>query len=663
MMISEEQWWRPQAAMVAAGVATAALLVVLAPTEAQAQVAAAVGGSLDTIVDKFKEATSQWESAIKKAAISLFWILAAIEFAVTALFLALAGGGFQSLAAEIVKRILVVGIFFFILDQGTSIVDAVIQSFRQLSASAGGAGFKPSDIFNAGVSIAQKLADNVSFWTDTTKSLALLIAALVIVTCFALIAAIVIVTMVEMYIVTYAGIILLGFGGSAFTKDYAVKYLTYAVSVGLKLMVMGLVVGIGQSILTSTAQGFQNKTNTEVYIVVGVAIVLLAVTKALPAMLQSIVVGSSVGSNTTLPAAVGTVAGAGAAAVGAMAGAVAVGHAAYRGGGSAGQMAGRAMGAVAGAAFDRLAGMPGSRMGSVMGNAASGLRQQNQQRQPQLNQQRSLTAPGSSGGGSPSSSAAQQASAAFASQGSAARGGRPTTPGDGGSSSGPTGSGSGSPAGGGPRPTSPGGGGSAAPAPAQAGSSSAAPTGQPAAAAVAPKPGGQASQPPAGGTPGTAPLGNASATSAGGGPSPVVAGANQIGSPAESSGAGSPAPTTSFAPVSTADTAGPTTEGLSADSADTTSSNAAARALASAGSEAVPTPSGTSPSYTLDDRSAGTAPIINQPARAATSTTEPRATEPVAPSEAARSTTYVHSVPLTTWRVPSSKPTKPTTPR
>src|SRR5215211_2455999 len=199
MMISEEQWWRPQAAMVAAGVATAALLVVLAPTEAQAQVAAAVGGSLDTIVDKFKEATSQWESAIKKAAISLFWILAAIEFAVTALFLALAGGGFQSLAAEIVKRILVVGIFFFILDQGTSIVDAVIQSFRQLSASAGGAGFKPSDIFNAGVSIAQKLADNVSFWTDTTKSLALLIAALVIVTCFALIAAIVIVTMVEMY--------------------------------------------------------------------------------------------------------------------------------------------------------------------------------------------------------------------------------------------------------------------------------------------------------------------------------------------------------------------------------------------------------------------------------------------------------------------------------
>src|SRR3954462_2156453 len=169
-MISEEQWWRPQATMVAAGGGTAALLVVLAPTEAQAQVAAAVGGSLDTIVDKFKEATSQWEGAIKKAAISLFWILAAIEFAVSALFLALAGGGFQNFAAEIVKRILVVGLFYFILDQGPTIVDAVIRSFRQLSQNAGGVGFRPSNIFNAGVLVAQKLADNVSFWTDTSKS-------------------------------------------------------------------------------------------------------------------------------------------------------------------------------------------------------------------------------------------------------------------------------------------------------------------------------------------------------------------------------------------------------------------------------------------------------------------------------------------------------------
>jgi len=300
--------------------------------------------------------------------------LAAIEFAVSAIFLALSGAGAQTFAAEIVKRILVVGIFFFILDNGTSIADAIIQSFRQLSKNAGGVEFAPSAIFNSGLNIAQKVVQNVSFWSDTSKSVGLIIAALVVVFCFALLAAIVIVTIVEMYIVTYAGIILLGFGGSNFTKDYAVKY-PYAVSVGLKLMVMALVVSIGEGIITSIANSFSNSSTKDVFTVVGVAVVLLAVTKALPSMLQSIVVGSSVGSNTALAGVAATAAGA---TVGTLAGGAAVTGAAIAGGGSVGQMAGRAMGAVGQAAFDRAAGIPGSRMGSVMGNAAFNLRQSNQ---------------------------------------------------------------------------------------------------------------------------------------------------------------------------------------------------------------------------------------------------------------------------------------------
>src|SRR4051812_50046722 len=120
-------------------------------------------------------------------------------------------------------------------------------------------------------------------------------------------------------------------------------------------------------------------------------------------MLQSLVMGSSVGSNATLPAAAGAVVGAGAAAVGAMASSVAgLGAAAKGSGGSLPVIAGRAMGAVAGSAFNRLAGMPGARRGCVMGNAASDLRQQNHQRQLHLNQQRPLTRPGPTGGSSPS---------------------------------------------------------------------------------------------------------------------------------------------------------------------------------------------------------------------------------------------------------------------
>ena len=52
------------------------LTVFLGPSEAYAQSVQV----LDTLVDSFQTQSKQWEGAIKKAAISLFWILAAIEF-------------------------------------------------------------------------------------------------------------------------------------------------------------------------------------------------------------------------------------------------------------------------------------------------------------------------------------------------------------------------------------------------------------------------------------------------------------------------------------------------------------------------------------------------------------------------------------------------------
>ncbi|GJE02373.1 P-type conjugative transfer protein TrbL [Methylobacterium isbiliense] len=623
-----------------------AMFVVAMPADAHAQ----AGQVLDSLVDRFQAATSRWESAIKSAAISLFWILAAIEFAVSAIFLALSGSGIQNFASEVVKRILVVGIFYFILDQGPAVVDAVIKSFRQIAQNAGGVGFKPSDIFNAGVQVAQKLADNVSFWTDSGKSVALLIAALVVVVCFALIAAIVIVTTVEMWIVTYAGIILLGFGGSGFTKDYAIKYLTYAISVGLKLMVMGLVVSIGQSIISETVRNFSNTSNTEIYTVVGVAIVLLAVTKALPSMLQSVVVGSSVGSNTTL---LGVAAGAAGAAVGAVAGPAAVGVAAARGGGSIGQMAGRAIGAVAGAAFDRAASVPGSRMGSVMGNAASRLRLGNQQAAR-------LLGPGSSSG-----ARATGASQPMLTSGSG--GGRPpSSPSGGGAGRGASASsgsdGVSTPAAG----VSSGGtsspAGFAGPAAATAGAgsmgaNSAAPsaTGRTVPSTTAPAGGSQ--------SPGAT---SAAAAARGFSPREAIAAAvsmSQTGggaAPAASqASAGSPGPAGEAGEGDALrDAALAVSTGATPAMSETSSSDAAARPRVQAGTEAVPATSGSPSSrHGVDGRSAGTAQSLNTALRSGA----PAGGAP--PSERVPSAAYVSSVPPPKSRPLAFTSTKTTTPR
>ena len=600
------------------------LTVFLGPSEAYAQSVQV----LDTLVDSFQTQSKQWEGAIKKAAISLFWILAAIEFSVSAIFLALQGAGAQTFAAELVKRILVVGIFYFILDSGSSICNAIVESLKQLAFNAGGVKSAPSAIFNSGWNICQKILNEVSLWKDAGKAIVLCLAAFIIIVCFALIAAMMIVTLVEVAIVSYAGIILLGFGGSSFTKDYAVKYLTYAVSVGIKIMMMTLVVSVGQSIMIAQAQNFKGDNINEIIVVIGVAVVFLAVTKALPSMLQSLVMGSSVGSNTTLPAAVGTVAGAGAAAVGAMAGAVP-----------------RSL-----VQPTRAAAVPGRWPGARWGRRWVCLR-------PSCRRARLPDGlrDGQCGFGpapaEPAATTAAESAALSNGSGIIRRGqpqlcsatdlcclciARPCCPRE---------------------PSDDARGWLAAPAPQGRDRF--------------PRRGWATSHLPAGweccastrtswvrlcrahGTargccrtqarrPSLTPLrrrdpGNCSFRRRIGdfGPWRSIScpcSASQTASPAESSGDGSRAPAASFAPVSTADSAGRAPEGLSTDSADTGSSTTAARAPASPGSEAVSTFSGASSRSTLDDRSAGAAQTINQPVHTATSNTEPRATEPGAPS-------------------------------
>ncbi len=60
--------------------------------------------------------------------------------------------------------------------------------------------------------------------------------------------------MVEMYVGLLAGMIMLGLGGSSYTKDFAVKYLVYAFSVGMKLMGLVMIAKIGSDILLGLAE-------------------------------------------------------------------------------------------------------------------------------------------------------------------------------------------------------------------------------------------------------------------------------------------------------------------------------------------------------------------------------------------------------------------------
>ncbi len=295
------------------------LLVITTPADAQS---AAV---LDDIVTQFQSRAAGWESSLRSFALNTFGILAAIELAWAAFRLAFRGADVSEWLAEILNQILFLGFFLALLENSVTWGQAIVNSFRQAASTAGGGGLAPSDVFTAGVDLAQKVMSQMSIWSPAA-SVGLIIAGLVIEVCFALIAACMVLALVESYLVISMGVLFMAFGGTQWTKDLAISTVRYTLSVGAKLFVLQLLVSIGDSLIQSWAATFNDITASSLCILVGCSIVMLALVKVLPETMQRIVNGSSMASGSALvgaAAAVGgatAVFGAGLAGSGAMAG-------------------------------------------------------------------------------------------------------------------------------------------------------------------------------------------------------------------------------------------------------------------------------------------------------------------------------------------------------
>lgn len=340
------------------------------------------GALLTSLENEIATAAQGWETTVMQAARSLFWILASIEIGIAAVWLALGAASLDTWFAELVRRILFIGLFVFILEQGPTFTRAIVDSLFQIGASGGSA--SPANVFNAGLKVASAMAKKAKFglWEDNALAIASVFAMVIVVVCFSLVAAIFVSVMVEMYVGLLAGMIMLGLGGSSFTKDFAVRYLVYAFSVGMKLMALVMIARIGSEVLVNLANapaGGDEFLST--LAIGGISVVVFIISIYVPNIVQGVVQGVSVtGGMETIrhggQAASFAAGGAGLAWGGARAGASAYSDARASGSsfgaaalkGMAGGV-GAAAGAAASAAKDKAIGVPGSWGASTMGLA------------------------------------------------------------------------------------------------------------------------------------------------------------------------------------------------------------------------------------------------------------------------------------------------------
>jgi len=281
----------------------------LAASEPVCVPGAGQGGILTGLAHQFSTTTQPWMTTALHYAQGLFFALVAIEIAWSAITYVLQKDSLPDFVASLLLKILGVGFFFIVLQPqyGPVWIGDIISSFSQAgSAISGQVQLTPSDpssIFNCGTDIASAMLESTSenqgmglgnLLPMIEIVLTSMICALGVVLAFAIIAGQLLITLVESYIVIGAGVFMLGFTGSRWTLVFGEKYVGYAVSIGIKLFMLELIVGLGFALGQQWGSLFANGiAPPETYIeVVGAALVFGFLAWQIPSLAASLMNGA-----------------------------------------------------------------------------------------------------------------------------------------------------------------------------------------------------------------------------------------------------------------------------------------------------------------------------------------------------------------------------------
>ena len=286
------------------------------------------------IISQMRSFRGQWMTNVWTYARNLFWLLAFIEFAWSVIALALDKTDLQCWMAGLVRKLMWIGAFYALLQNGSTWIPAIIDSFELIGAGAAGMSgpLDPGSVFVQGLSIAGSLLGGASasaFMSgDIGSALICVLGALIIVVSFVIITINFVVTLVESYLVVSVGYLFLGFGGSRWTAPYTERYIGLAVSIGIKLVLLYCIIAAGsRSGLAWEAQAAAIGTATApavvAFDVMGGSLIYMMLCWQIPKLFSSVLGGAPALTGGDLVAAGTAVVGAGFAAASLGAGAVA----------------------------------------------------------------------------------------------------------------------------------------------------------------------------------------------------------------------------------------------------------------------------------------------------------------------------------------------------
>lgn len=315
------------------------LLFLSLPVYANSMVNNGSSGLFDNILKRFAETASQWGSFMISSASWLFSMLAFLSMFWTYAQLALKKADVQEFVGETFRFIMTTGFFLWLLTHGPAISMAIMDSLREVAAKASGLpnNLSPSSIVDIGFEIAFAVIDKFSMSSPIDSAIGILMG-IVILVILAWVGVELLLLLIASWILAYAGVFLLGFGGGRWTTDIALNYYRTVLSVGVQIFSMVLLIGIGKSFIDQYHASASDVSLKSMLVLLIASFVLLKLVEKIPPMLGGIVGGSSFGGGGGMSFSAGAAMGAAGVAIAgtqAASGAIASGMISMAGGASA----------------------------------------------------------------------------------------------------------------------------------------------------------------------------------------------------------------------------------------------------------------------------------------------------------------------------------------
>jgi P-type conjugative transfer protein TrbL len=217
-------------------------------------------GVFQDVLSQFQTVTASWLGGLYQIGTNLFYMLATIELILVAITGTLRRD-LEQLAIDLVRTVAGIMAMFTLFKYGPDFLqNGVILSFTGWASVTGhvpASAMTPGGVMTQGFQLALILLQAIaSGWTvfhpsATLNALLLLFSALVILVCFAIIACILLETLVEGYVACVAGTALVATSGTRFTWRFGEGYFGCALGIAVRLFFLYLMVGVGTALTKS----------------------------------------------------------------------------------------------------------------------------------------------------------------------------------------------------------------------------------------------------------------------------------------------------------------------------------------------------------------------------------------------------------------------------